>query len=60
LPPVVDLPADEVLEAMRHDKKVVNGTLNFVIATQVGATMTIDDVTEEELQAVLERLGLTR
>ena len=60
LPPVVDLPAGEVLEAMRRDKKVVNGTLHFVIATQVGATMTIDDVTEEELQAVLERLGLKR
>ena len=59
LPPVSDLPAAEVLEAMRRDKKVVNGTLHFVIATQVGATMTIDDVTEEELQAVLERLGLT-
>ena len=59
LPPVVDLPAGEVLEAMRRDKKVVDGTLQFVIATQVGATMTIDDVTEEELHAVLARLGLT-
>ena len=45
---------------MRRDKKVINGTLHFVIATQVGATMTIDDVTEKELQPVLERLGLTR
>lgn len=60
LPPVVDLPVAEVLEAMRRDKKVVDGTLHFVIAIQIGATMTIDDVTEAELQAVLERLGLQR
>ena len=60
LPPVVDLPIDEVLEAMRRDKKVVDGKLHFVIAIQIGATMTIDDVTEDELRAVLERLGLKR
>jgi 3-dehydroquinate synthase len=59
LPPVVDLPAGEVLDAIQRDKKVVSGTLHFVIATQIGATMTIDDVTEDELRAVLERLGLT-
>ena len=60
LPPVVDLPTDEVLEAVQRDKKVVDGTLHFVIATQVGAAMVIDDVTGNELKAVLERLGLTR
>ena len=59
LPPVVDLPAGEVLEAIQRDKKVISGTLHFVIATQIGATMTIDDVTQDELRAVLERLGLT-
>jgi len=60
LPPVVDLGVGEVLEVIRRDKKVVDGRLHFVIAIQIGATMTIDDVTEEELQAVLERLGLKR
>ena len=60
LPPVVDLPIGEVIEAVGRDKKVVDGTLHFVIAIQIGATMTIDDVTEEELKAVLERLGLKR
>jgi 3-dehydroquinate synthase len=58
LPPVVDLPIGEVLEAMRRDKKVVDGRLHFVIAIQIGATLTIDDVTEDELRAVLIRLGL--
>jgi 3-dehydroquinate synthase len=58
LPPVVDLPISEVMEAVRRDKKVVNGRLHFVIAIQIGATMTIDDVTEEEIRDVLVRLGL--
>ena len=60
LPPVVDLATGEVLEAIRRDKKVVDGRLHFVIAIQIGATITIDDVTEEELTAVLERLGLKK
>jgi 3-dehydroquinate synthase len=58
LPPIADLSIAEVLEAIRRDKKVVNGKLHFVIAIQIGAAMTIDDVTEAELKAVLERLGL--
>ena len=60
LPPVGDLPIQEVLDAVRRDKKVVNGKLHFVIAIEIGATMTIDDVTEQELVAVLERLGMKR
>jgi len=58
LPSVTDLRTGEVLEALRRDKKVVNGKLHFVIAIQIGATMTIDDVTEDELRAVLGRLGV--
>lgn len=58
LPPVADLPIGEVMEAIRRDKKVVNGRLHFVIAIEIGATMTVDDVTEEELRGVLARLGL--
>ena len=58
LPPIGDLPIPEVLEAVRRDKKVVHGTLHFVIAIEIGATMTVDDVTEGELRAVLTRLGL--
>ena len=50
----------EVLEAVRRDKKVVHGRLHFVIAIEIGATMTVDDVTEDELRAVLARLGLKR
>jgi 3-dehydroquinate synthase len=58
LPPIVDLSIGEVLQVIRRDKKVIAGKLHFVIAIQIGATMTLDDVTEDELKAVLERLGL--
>ena len=58
LPPIVDLPMGDVLEAIRRDKKVVHGRLHFVIAIEIGATDTLDDVTEDELRAVLKRLGL--
>ena len=58
LPAVTDLSSNDVLEVVRRDKKVVHGKLHFVIAIQIGATLTIDDVTEEELKAVLARLGL--
>jgi 3-dehydroquinate synthase len=58
LPSVADLPIPEVMEAIRRDKKVVNGRLHFVMAIEIGATMTVDDVTEDELRAVLARLGL--
>jgi len=58
LPAIADLSIAEVLQASRRDKKVVHGTLHFVIAIEIGATMTVDDVTEAELVAVLTRLGL--
>jgi 3-dehydroquinate synthase len=58
LPSVADLSIPEVLQAVRRDKKVVHGTLHFVIAIEIGATMTVDDVTEAEIVAVLKRLGL--
>jgi 3-dehydroquinate synthase len=58
LPPISDLSIAELLAAVRRDKKVVHGRLHFVIAIEIGATMTIDDVSEEELRAVLVRLGL--
>jgi 3-dehydroquinate synthase len=58
LPPVADLGTSDVLEAIRRDKKVVHGRLHFVLAIEIGATTTVDDVTEDELRAVLRRLGL--
>ena len=55
---MADLSIAEILDAITRDKKVVHGTLHFVIAIEIGATMTVDDVTEDELRRVLQRLGL--
>jgi 3-dehydroquinate synthase len=57
LPAVSDLSAAQLLDAVRRDKKVVNGRLHFVICIEIGATMIVDDVSEQELAASLRRLG---
>ena len=65
LPSVADLPIPEVIEAIRRDKKVVHGRLHFVIAIEIGATITVDDVTRRRTArrartAGPEKLGSTR
>ena len=57
LPPISDLPAAAILEAMQHDKTIVAGTLHFVLPTAIGATAIVDDVKEEELRRALEKVG---
>ena len=58
LPPIADISAGEVIDAMRHDKKMVGGRLHFVLPTSVGATTIVDDVTEKEIKKTLERVGM--
>ena len=60
LPPVGDLSIKEILEAMRHDKKVINGTLHYVLCTGIGSWTTVTDVTEEELARALKKIGLKK
>ena len=57
LPPIADVSATEMIEAIRHDKKVVAGRLHFVLPTTIGATTIVDDVTEKELKAALKKAG---
>jgi 3-dehydroquinate synthase len=59
LPPIGDLPIADVLAAIKRDKKVLHGRLHFVVATAIGATTTVNDVSEDELRGVLERLGMS-
>jgi 3-dehydroquinate synthase len=59
LPSIADLPIPAILEAVRRDKKVVNGRLHFVLATGIGATVTVDDVSEAEIAATLASMGHT-
>ncbi|HEX6974854.1 MAG TPA: 3-dehydroquinate synthase [Vicinamibacterales bacterium] len=58
LPPIGDLAAADMLEAMKRDKKVVAGRLHYVLPTAIGATVVVTDVTEEELTAALIATGL--
>jgi 3-dehydroquinate synthetase len=49
-----------VVEGVARDKKVVAGTLNFVLPTGIGATTTVTDVTVEELVAAAVGIGLRK
>ena len=60
LPPIADLPTAQILDAMRHDKKVVNGRLHYVLATAIGAFVIVDDVTEKEIAAALVAVGFKK
>jgi 3-dehydroquinate synthase len=58
LPPIGDLGAPEVLDAMKRDKKVIAGRLHYVLPTAIGSTKVVTDVTEDELSAALISTGL--
>jgi len=60
LPPVADVSIGHIIDAMQHDKKVVDGRLHFVLPTAIGATTIVDDVAENELERALERAGFRR
>jgi 3-dehydroquinate synthase len=60
LPPVGDLSMKEVLEVMRRDKKVINGTLHYVLCSGIGNWTTVTDVTEDELAKALKKIGLKK
>jgi 3-dehydroquinate synthase len=57
LPPIADVSAAQMIEAMRHDKKVVAGRLHYVLPTAIGATAIVDDVAEKELKVAMKRVG---
>lgn len=60
LPPIADLTTSQIVEAMQHDKKVVAGTLHFVLPTAIGATAIVDDVTPAEMIGALEAVGFAK
>ena len=60
LPPVADLSTRDVLELVKRDKKIVDGTLHYVLCTKIGAWTTVTDVTEEELARALRKTGLRK
>jgi 3-dehydroquinate synthase len=60
LPAITDVSTAQILEAMRHDKKVVSGRLHFVLPTAIGATAIVDDITDKEMKEALKRVGFRK
>src|SRR5207248_6497082 len=58
LPPIADVSAAQLIETVRHDKKVVAGRLHFVLPTAIGATAIVDDVSEKEIVRAMKRVGV--
>ena len=58
LPPIADLEASQVVEAIARDKKVVSGTLHYVLPAGIGRTQEATDVTAVELTDALRAVGL--
>ena len=57
LPPIADVSSTEMLDAMKHDKKMVAGRLHFVLPIAIGGTSIVDDVTEKEMKKALKTVG---
>ena len=60
LPPIADVPSSQIVNAMKHDKKMVAGRLHVVLPTAVGATTIVDDVTEKEMREALKQVGFKK
>jgi 3-dehydroquinate synthase len=58
LPAVGDLRPADVRDAIRRDKKVVDGRLHFVLPGPIGTHQIVDNVTEAELAAAVSEIGL--
>jgi 3-dehydroquinate synthase len=60
LPAIADVPIGQIMDAMRHDKKMVAGRLHVVLPTAIGATTIVDDVTEKEMTKALLKVGFRK
>jgi len=60
LPPIGDIGAPQIIDAMKHDKKMIAGRLHFVLPTAIGAGTIVDDVTEKEIRESLIRSGFAK
>lgn len=51
---IAGLDADEMIAAMRHDKKVAHGKLRFVLPTRIGHVELVADVPEELVRQAIQ------
>jgi 3-dehydroquinate synthase len=59
LPAIADVPMADVLDAIGHDKKVVGGTLHFVLPNRIGQSEVVADVTTAEIASALGSIGIS-
>lgn len=60
LPAIADVPVPELLEAIGHDKKVIQGRLHYVLPKALGECEVVTDVTKEELAFALVAVGASK
>ena len=58
LPAIAALDVGDILAATRRDKKVVAGTLHFVLPTRIGETTIGTDVNEAQVRLGLSAIGI--
>ncbi|MEX2270064.1 MAG: 3-dehydroquinate synthase [Vicinamibacterales bacterium] len=58
LPPIADLPASQASDAIRRDKKVIAGTLHFVLPVGIGKVEIVSDVSQRELTRAMKAVGM--
>ena len=58
LPAIADLEAAQIVEAAGRDKKVIAGTLHFVLPGPIGSTEIVTDVSSADLARALTAIGL--
>ncbi len=51
-----ELPVDDTLAAMKHDKKARAGTLTFIVADRIGHVVRRTDISEAQARAALEAI----
>jgi 3-dehydroquinate synthase len=50
-----NVPADRLIEHMKHDKKVRNGAMHFILVRAIGDAFVSGDVPSDKVKALLER-----
>ena len=58
LPTVSDVFPITVIDQMRRDKKVRDDRIRFILPTDIGATVTVDDISDDELKRSLQNCGI--
>ena len=58
LPPIGDLSASQVSDAIRRDKKVIAGKLHYVLPVEIGRVEIVNDVSQRELVRAMKAIGM--